>query len=172
MTFRIVNTDFTVMDVVRFLEDHSSRIESQKLSFDLFKIIDFQADVMKPEVHPHFAERGTPLKKRQIIVSVRNGNIPFWRLPYLFGTEELMIKVYERSRILSQKSDIAKCSHSRSLLMAWSDGVLECRSIAESPLFDAHHSTLHYSNCFQSLIFCVNHSNGSGWPSPLAFARL
>src|SRR5262245_60295733 len=36
-----------------------------------------------------------------------------------------MIKVYERSRILSQKSDIAKCSHSRNSSKI---GVLECWS--------------------------------------------
>jgi len=36
-----------------------------------------------------------------------------------------MIKVGERSRILSQKRNIAKRSHSRNLLGDWSIGVLK-----------------------------------------------
>ena len=42
MAFRIVNTNFAVMDVVRFLEDHPARIKGQKLSLDVFKIVDFK----------------------------------------------------------------------------------------------------------------------------------
>jgi hypothetical protein len=90
-----VDANFAVMDVVRFLEDHPARIKGQKPSFDVFEIVDFQADVMKTEIHLHFAERGPVFKKRQIVISVRDRNISVWRSAQLFGAEESMIKVYE-----------------------------------------------------------------------------
>ena len=76
-----MNANFAVMDVVQFREDHPARIKRQKLSLDVFKIVYFQADVVKTQVHLHFAEGGALLKKRQIVISVRNGNISFGDRP-------------------------------------------------------------------------------------------
>src|SRR4026208_2129997 len=62
-TFRIMNPDFAVMDVVRLLENHAARIEGQEFSLDYFEIVDFQADVVQPEIHLHLAQLGASLEE-------------------------------------------------------------------------------------------------------------
>jgi hypothetical protein len=64
MTFRIMDSDLPVVNVVRFLQNHPARIEGKKFSFDLFQVVYLQTDMMEARFHAHFAERRPFFEKR------------------------------------------------------------------------------------------------------------
>src|SRR5687768_15074888 len=165
-TFRIVNPDLAVVNVVRFLKNHTARIEGEILSFDCFEVVDFQADVMQPEIHPHLAEGGASFEEGQIVKSVCNRNVSVDGSAQLLGSEKAMIKIRDLLGLIGEECNIAKHGHENLLvgLECWSNGVLDIVGGSEFGL-----SNNPVGHC--SIIPILHHSNSISYILRKPFER-
>src|SRR5712692_3948295 len=111
MTFRIVNSDLSMVDIVRFLQNHPARIEGEKFFFHLFQVFDIQTDMMKSRFHTHLTKRRAFLEKGEVIKSVGDRNISLRRTAKFFSSKKAMVEIGELFGIFADVCDVAKSCH-------------------------------------------------------------
>ena len=102
------------MNVVRFLEDHAARIESEKLPFDRFEIVDFQADVVQAESIFISPSCGSSFEKSQIVKSVGDRRHRLRLIGPALRCRESDDKSRELFRLIGEISNVAKRGHEES----------------------------------------------------------
>jgi hypothetical protein len=122
-----VDADLAVLQIIRFLNDHAARIESNETSFHLFQILDLQSDMVQSKFHVHFAEAWPFFEKGQIIVAVRDGNISLGGAAEFLGAKKAAVKLREFFRLVCKIGNVAKRCHGNPPGSVWSIGVMGCR---------------------------------------------